>query len=255
MIWTASARSFVKSIRKRLIQKRLPRIVTLRAFVPEGCRFEISTPVEIFRVEKFGGEKEFTEMILSELMPSDILFDIGTCVGMVAVHAARKGVRVVAFEPDPGYRQRLATNLRLNAIESVQVIDWAVSDTPGEATLYTDGAGGKSASLRKTGERGSTVVRTESLDHAIERGELPRPTVMKIDIEGAEILALKGMKTLLQSDLAPRTVFIETHPEFLPHFGSSESEVLTLLDSWGYVRTYKSPRAGQSHYVYKRAKP
>ena len=239
----------------KMIRKPPSRISTVTAFIPEGCRFEISTTVEIFRVEQFGGEKEFTEMILSGLTSSDVLFDIGSCIGMIAVHAAKKGVRVVAFEPDPGYRSRLSSNLKLNGIENVQIVDWAVSEEPGETKLYTEGMGGRSPSLRRSGWRRAVKVRTETIDHALERGELPRPTVLKLDIEGAEILALKGMKNLLQSDRAPETIFIETHPEFLPQFGSSESEVLTLLESWGYVSSYKNIRSGESHHVYKRAHP
>ena len=78
---------------------------------------------------------------------------------------------------------------------------------------------------------------------------------MKIDIEGAEMLALRGMSGLLQSNVAPRAIFIETHPEFLPLFGSSEIEVLALLESFGYIQAYKSQRKAQIHYVYKRGVP
>ena len=244
----------LRGITDKFIRRRLPRIVTIKTFVPAGCQFEISTPVEAYRVECFGGEKIFTKKILSELTPSDVLFDIGACVGMVSVHAAKKGVHVVAFEPDPGYYSRLKTNLRLNGLDQVHVVPWAVSDKPGETVLYTDGVGGNSPSLRKVGDRGSVTVRTDTIDLALSRDEFPPPTVIKIDIEGAEILALRGLTRLLQSKTAPRAIFIETHPQFLPLFGSSEAEVMRLLESFRYIQKYKSQREGQMHYMYWRDK-
>jgi len=98
------------------------------------------------------------------------------------------------------------------------VMDWAVSNQRGIATLYTDGVEGNSPSLDQVGERGSVLVNTDSIDNAISESVLPLPTVVKMDIEGAEILAIQGMKKLLSSQDAPRCLFIELHPDFLPGF-------------------------------------
>jgi FkbM family methyltransferase len=227
------------------------RIATIRAFHPEGCRFEIRDRVESFRVEGFGGEEEFVLMILDELRPGDTLYDIGACVGMVTIHAAKRGATVVAFEPDPGYAQRLATNLALNGT-SVQVIRWAVSDTSGETILFTDGAGGVSPSLRQQGTRDRVTVRTHSIDAALKAGEIQPPEVVKIDIEGAEILALRGMSVLLSSPQAPRTIFLELHPDRLPDFGSSSHEVRAMLESAGYVLHYERVRKREIHAVFRK---
>ncbi len=245
-------KSILDRIGNILARKRLPRVVTITKFVSKGCRFEISTSVEAYRVERFGGEEHFTETILDELSPSDMLFDIGACVGMVAVHAASMGATVVAFEPDPGYRERLYKNLLLNELGNVKVVEWAVSDKAGEAVLYTDGIQGNSPSLREVGARGSVRVRTDSIDNALSREEFPSPSVLKIDVEGAETLVIKGMLGLLKSDRPPRAIFIETHPEFLPLFGSQEGEVSALLEGCGYVQKYKNRRLDQVHYFYKR---
>jgi FkbM family methyltransferase len=226
----------------------------VRDFVPGGCLFELTNPVEAYRVEKYGGEEEFTRLILEEVSATDVLYDIGACVGLVTVHAAVKGAHVAAFEPDPGFRCRLETNLRLNHLNSrqVQVLDWAVSDSRGNVLLYTDGIAGKSPSLRGTSQRGQIPVRTASIDDAIEQHELPVPDILKIDIEGAEILALRGMRQLLTSAGAPRAIFIEIHPGFLPSFGSSVEEVKQLLESAEYSEHYEASRADQIHCVFTR---
>jgi FkbM family methyltransferase len=240
--------------RRLLGAVRGPRIVTLRTFHPDGCRFEIRDRVESFRVERFGGEEDFLRTILDEVRAGDTLYDVGACVGMVAIHAARRGASVVAFEPDPGYRQRLATNLALNRT-AVQVVEWAVSDSAGEASLYTDGAGHASPSLRQKGKRGRVTVQTRSIDAALKAGEIQPPDVIKMDIEGAEILALRGMSELLRSPTAPRVIFLEVHSGMLPDFGSSPAEVRALLESSGYRLDYEIARGGQIHQIFRKAGP
>lgn len=74
----------------------LLRIVTIRTFIPKGCRFEITVPMEAFRVQQYGDEEKFTRLVLEELRPTDVLYDVGACVGLVTVHAARKDGRVVS---------------------------------------------------------------------------------------------------------------------------------------------------------------
>jgi len=78
------------------------------------------------------------------------------------------------------------------------------------------------------------------------------PTLVKIDIEGAEILALRGMNKLLSSKDAPRYLFIELHPDFLKGFRSSIEECVTIIESFGYVAEYSRSRADQFHYIYRK---
>ncbi|OGO35137.1 MAG: hypothetical protein A2W35_13610 [Chloroflexi bacterium RBG_16_57_11] len=231
-------------------QSGLPRQVVIRNLLLRGCRFEVSTPTEVFRVEEYGGEEEFTRRILKEIKTNDILFDIGACVGFVSVHAARKGARVVAFEPDADHRARLANNLGLNNLNNVQVVEWAVSDTAGHAFLFSEGTNGPSPTLMGSGGNACRVA-TETIDQAMSRGELPNPNVIKIDIEGAEILALHGMENLLNSNPKPRALFIELHPDQLSAIGSSEKEVQSLIESYGYHKVYEKLRNDQVHCHYR----
>jgi FkbM family methyltransferase len=229
-----------------------PYVVTIDVFVYEGVRFEISSPAEVSRVKHFGGEENFTRLILQELSASDVLYDIGACVGMVTVHAAKKCAHVIAFEPDLSYRSRLVTNLRLNSLDNVQVVAWAVSNASGVVTLYTDGLKGNSPSLREVERRHAVQINTDSIDSALSRGEIISPDVVKMDIEGAEMLALQGMKQLLRSAKVPRTIFIEIHPDFLPAFGSSAEDVVVFLKSYGYCEDYRKKRGNQVHCIFRK---
>lgn len=239
-------------------KSRYPYEVVIREIIPQGCRFEVSTGTERHRIEQFGDEEEFTRRILEETRPEEVLYDIGACVGFVSVHAAMKGAHVIAFEPDPSYRSRLLNNLGLNNLHDVTVIRWAVSDERGEARLFTEGnANGRSPSLRNDGDRNVVKVSTDTIDNALARGEIPSPDILKLDIEGAEILALRGMKAMLESS-PPRTIFIESHPSFLPSFGSSAEEVDELIRSYGYREDYRDERSRArsvicTHHIYRKA--
>jgi hypothetical protein len=106
------------------------------------------------------------------------------------------------------------------------------------------------SSLRKIGERGSVSVKTDSIANALRRGEIPMPDVIKLDIEGAEILALRGMQNLLSSDKAPRSIFMEVHPEFLKQFDSTSEKVILYAESFGYRKSYCVQSHNQIHCIF-----
>ena len=56
-------------------------------------------------------------MLLSKINPGDIFFDIGSSVGLYAIHSAMLGAEVYAFEPDPDIRKRLKRNIKLNKLK------------------------------------------------------------------------------------------------------------------------------------------
>lgn len=243
----------IRRFAKEQWQRIKPPQVVITNFIPRGCKFEITTLVEKYRVLAYGGEEDLIRLFLSEIRPRDIVFDIGSSVGLYAIHAALYGAQVVAFEPDPSYRRRLRRNISLNRLNKrIKVVDWAVSDAKGTTILYTDGIQGNSPSLKQVGDRGSVNVHTNSIDNAISQQLIPRPNIIKIDIEGAEILALRGMKDLLKDKDAPRILIIEMHPDFLEEFHSSMEECTQLIESLGYVQVRSAPRDKQLHYIYRR---
>lgn len=228
----------------------MPRIARVDALDPAGCLFHVGSPAENFRVTRLGGEQEYLRRLLDTLRPDDVLYDIGACIGLVSVHARRRGAAVVAFEPEPTFRGRLKENLALNGIDDVRVVDWAVADREGEITLYTDGQHGTSPSLSRTEGRGTMRVRTATLDGAIGRGELPPPTVVKMDIEGAEVRALRGMTALLSLPGRPRAVFLEVHPPMLADLGDGPADVTAILSDSGYRLADEGDREQQMLQVW-----
>lgn len=218
--------------------------------------FEAFSQAEKHRISGYGEERPFLEYFLSRLNRADIVFDIGASVGLFSLHAAAwlEQGRVYAFEPDPETRSRLQHNHALNPqLDRCCFVEWAVSDRQGETILYSEGAAGKAPSLKPCmaqmqSARGEVRVKTKPLDDAFSEGELPLPDVLKIDIEGAEILCLRGAAKMLQGfwPKRPRLIFLETHPDYLPGFGSDTAEVFALLESAGYLPVWQMERFNQS---------
>jgi FkbM family methyltransferase len=235
-----------------------PRQLIIDDLTPSSVRFNVHNPVEHFRVADYGDEKYFLKLFLLNLKGDDVVFDIGASIGLFTVCAAtfvRSG-KIFAFEPDPENRERLLENIRLNLLENIVVVDWAVSDAEGEATLHTDGSAGYAPSfIKKQGSnapQGQVKVKTSSLDLRLSNSDLPIPDVLKIDVEGAEGLCIKGTQKLLSHAFGrrPRLIFLELHPEFLSDFKTSAEIVTSSITDFGYKLLWSQTRNKQEHQCY-----
>lgn len=222
-----------KTLKKILNKIRYPYICTHAGMVNgTTVKFHINNPVEKFRLQKFGGEKDQLEELLSLLRADDILYDIGASVGAWSIPAAIKAAKgqVVSFEPDPENLDRLRKNYALNGVTNFKVLPVAVGSEEGEMELFTAGAYAASPSLKPVNKISTSIqVKIETVDGLIARQEIPEPSVVKIDIEGAEMMALRGMTNLLGSAGRPRALVLELHPLFLPSFDTTLTEIFKFL--------------------------
>lgn len=159
----------------------------------------------------FGNYDERYEisMLQKILLPGDTFWDIGANIGFYTLTASllvgEQGT-VVAFEPGPESWRALMTNLSLNRISNVLPLKMAVSDKCGWVTLYSqpgiaDGGGSiippPDASVRED------LCPSITLDRFYQDQGLGPPTLLKIDVEGAEDLVLAGGLNLLSGDTPP----------------------------------------------------
>ena len=136
------------------------------------------------------------------------VFDVGAHVGFYTLLAsALVGAtgKVFAFEPLPRNLRYLREHLRRNHVVNVSVVEAAVSDRSGFA-FFEEGKGHSTGHLAPGGR---LRVRTVTLDELVFQDGLPPPNCIKIDIEGAEMLALTGAQSLL-SNYRP-SIFLATH--------------------------------------------
>jgi FkbM family methyltransferase len=152
-------------------------------------------------------EPELQAALTDLVKPGMVVFDVGANIGYISLLLAQRvGERgkVYAFEALPDNLARLRTNLALNDLgENVVVIPAAVVDGERRMRFLIGPSGGMgkvdgSAGREDIDYSHEVEVDGLSLDAFVfERGN-PLPQVVKMDIEGGEVLALPGMVRLLE---------------------------------------------------------
>ncbi len=173
-----------------------------------------TTPSIRFRIRalkaRFRDSRAELDVIRRHVRPGDIVCDVGANKGsfLFWLSAWVGAGRVVAFEPQPGLAGALAEVCRAVRLDNVTVEAKAVFSSSGEQELFLPTGHQPGASLNAhvvQGERFTTLsVPTIALDDYFKSND--RITLLKIDVEGAELDALKGAERILRQH-APLLVF------------------------------------------------
>jgi FkbM family methyltransferase len=220
-----------------------------------------------------GGDHETAEhRFLRQLdLTGKTVYEIGAFQGILTLFFSSRAREVIAYEPNPPSYHRVLQNLRLNGRSNVRVRHLAVGEVEGSLTLLCDPLmpGGTSGDPTVAGQiKGSATatsvtVPVVTIDNDIAGARLPPPDLVKIDIEGMELPALRGMTRTLR----------EVHPElYMEMHGADleqkETNVRNIVDfiaqlGYGYILHVESgeritpanaTRARQGH-LYARSDP
>jgi FkbM family methyltransferase len=186
------------------------------------------------------------------LQPGMVVFDLGANLGQYTLLAAKcvgaQG-RVHSFEPSHRMFRELEFNVRLNGLSDICVLNClAVSDACDTAKLsrYEEGAevfGSLGSHKRKGGTIvGYEEVKTVRFDDYVQEMSIGRVDFIKMDIEGAELLALRGAERLLSRTDAP-TILLEMADVNTDGFAYKAVETWDYLESLGY-RMYRFDGGG-----------
>jgi FkbM family methyltransferase len=172
------------------------------------------------------------------LRPGEVALDVGANIGWYSLlfdRLAEPAADVFAFEPDPDNRLLLERNIALNQARRVHVVPFAVSDSPGTATLHRFSGGNRGQHTLLPLYSGDDVeVRTVTLDEFWNAEGLgTRPLrLVKIDIEGHEAAAIRGGSRALARC---GWLLMEYSPKFMRGAGLDPEEPLGLLTRSGLV--------------------
>jgi len=187
-------------------------------------------------VNGYQPNERLTRHFVRLLRPGDCVVDVGANVGYYTMTAAKLVGQtgcVHAFEASPQIFPWLLTNARLNPQARIHVYKQAVTDQCGEIMFHTASAERTGySSIRDLGEQAerSDVVPTISIDSIM--ATIPPVRLVKIDVEGAELLVLRGMLGLIERD-RPYIIF-EIDDEFLRELGSDARQQCGFLRDLGY---------------------
>lgn len=144
--------------------------------------------------------------------PGWLVLDIGAHKGMFTVQAARDGARVIAIEPAPYNLVRLRTNLALNNLENVTVIEAAVAEHAGTMAMVLDAANSGRGRLAADADAdaGTTQVQSLTLEDVVATAGDGVVDLVKMDIEGGELdVLLTSPRHVLRRI---RRMIFEYHP-------------------------------------------
>lgn len=150
-------------------------------------------------------------------LPGMVVYDVGANIGYISMIFARqigKAGKVLAFEPLPDNFKRLTDNIALNDLPAqIACFQAAVIDGSGSTTFFVhkSGAMGKAQGSLGRDEKYTSQINVPAiaLDDFIFKQNHPRPDLIKMDIEGGEVLAIQGMEKTLH-DIQP-TMLVEIH--------------------------------------------
>lgn len=180
-----------------------------------------------------------------------VFYDIGANAGLMSIEAAvalGDSITVHAFEPLPTLARAIRVSAALNGRKNIRVHQVLLSDRPGETTLYVPSHSIHASIVPR--ERRSMAVRCrgDTIDNLVAGGHLPPPSVIKIDVEGAELRVFQGARDTIKR-YAP-VIYFECDENAL-RFGYSPRELCTLLrdlagyDFWLLDEYEHEPRAAR----------
>lgn len=195
---------------------------------------------------QFGDYEEETRRQICAVLPEGAAFvDVGASFGIhsLGVSLARPDVRVFAFEANPSSFELLSRSIELNGLqERVTPFNVALSDRAEEVSFVSnDENSGDSFIARSPSGRDGRVSRIRSfpldeLEPFWSRLRMSGCVVgcIKIDVQGAEILVLDGMRSLLARDRP--AIVIECEQACLSRFGHDADALYAKLSALGYGR-------------------
>jgi FkbM family methyltransferase len=185
-------------------------------------------------------ETSVQEALVRHLAPAGVLYDIGANVGFFALFGARLAGRadgqVYAFEPAPANAAAIEANAALNELANIVVIAKAVGAGSGTARLQLveDQSWSKLEDYGTHPETEAVIeVDLVSIDEMLAAGELRPPTVAKIDVEGAELAVIEGM----------RATVAEHRPAIICELHDTQRDFVRAMEELGY-RTINLDGAG-----------
>ena len=169
--------------------------------------------------------------------PGTMYIDVGAHVGSYATLGALAvgpTGRVLAFEPDEANRSRLERHVRLNNLPNVEVFDHGLGDDSGKVSMVRPVATNSGMTrTARTGETPDFSMQVKRLDDVADSLSGSRVSVMKIDVEGAEIGVVRGASRLIRSD-QPFIVFEENDPVCGAHLVEEFGYSLYAIRQSGY---------------------
>jgi FkbM family methyltransferase len=177
---------------------------------------------------------------IRQLEPGTTFADVGGNLGFYSLLAREAGLHAMCFEPEPRYAEYLQRNREVFG----KIFPVALSDESGSLPLYyfPGNPGATSLVPRKWSSRSTATVPVRTFSDLALDGELGDPAriaLVKIDVEGAEAAAVRGMSEFLSAGHRP-DIWCEVRGNGTGRSQGSFALVRNALQEFGYL-TFDAP--------------
>ncbi len=171
----------------------------------------------------------------SLIRPTSIILDIGAYIGAYTFTAARIATSgsVHVFEPNPQSAQRIRQTVRNNGLTNILLNECAVGNQSGILQFHLHETPTESGLANKNQTINIVNVPVQTIDEYCQNKTIPKIDLLKIDVEGAELLVLQGAVQTI-NEFQP-TIIIELHRKQSTSFGYTVEDIVQYLHSIGYT--------------------
>jgi FkbM family methyltransferase len=226
-----------------------------------GERIKLYCPnFKVFkRCDSFARKEPETVEWINSFSPLDTLFDIGANIGLYSLLAAKKGLRVVAFEPESQNFAVLNANIFLNKLDcQIRALSLALANGNALDYLHVPDFSSGSAfnqfgiGIKRPGAQSQETYKqaaiSYSLDAFIEIFCQQTPTHIKIDVDGIEAQVISGaIKTLENAKV--KSILVELNDNF-PE--DKDAIKCILLKGFRIISQSSKGETGWGNYIFSR---
>lgn len=181
----------------------------------------------------------WVEKVLKKQSETSVFYDIGANIGYYTLLGSSLAKKVFAFEPTKSVRSILKINLRINSVKNTRVFGFALSDSDGTTNFNIYSSSGNNSIFNRKIPKGHELklkktqkISVKQLDGFFEKNRMEAPTLIKIDVEGAELMVLSGASNLIRE--SKPVIICEYSKATSNDAGYNREELLNFLLSAGY---------------------
>ena len=192
-------------------------------------------PIEAFNFNKY--EPKDSQLLFTLVKDSKVILDIGANIGWYSLHFAKMnpGSTIFSFEPILFTYKKLLKNIELNSLNNIIPVNLGLSNKKGEVEFYysKDFTGATSSKDILENEKSIKInSKITKLDSFVKERKISKIDFIKCDVEGAELLVIKGGLKSIEINLP--ILFLEILRKWSKKFNYNPNDIIIALKNLGY---------------------
>jgi len=201
----------------------------------EGLVISTSLRDYIQRTIFFEGlyEPHVVNWLKSQLRSNDVFWDVGANIGAMSLLVATRCRQVISFEPEHRALALLRAHVAANALPNIQIVDVALCDRDGVIAIgqAPESNTGMSSISRVLEGWPCYNVQATTADSVVRQRAILPPSIMKVDVEGAEEMVFRGASTILETPGLRAIIFEAKEGEGMP----ANANLVSLLSRYDFT--------------------